>query len=225
MFRFHLTLTIYLSIYANRGESITLRTEIPPRAFIGKLTKESISSVCVLLCMVSSISYAYIFRYEYSHTVWRACASTIRCSDANKESCKMKKKKQNASWKSWRNSFKFIGIWALNEFSAWKTCNYKDEQRQTSWETKVYAESTAPSLNCEYVYYVHTVVKRYKSQRERDGDVKNVCRKSGCQSRNGNRVHTFLAFCIWAIANVCVCFFHLLSLSLSCFGGKNDSQI
>lgn len=61
-------------------------------------------------------------------------------------------KKQNASWKSWRNSFKFIGIWALNEFSAWKTCNYKDEQRQTSWETKVYAESTAPSLNCEYVY-------------------------------------------------------------------------
>lgn len=62
------------------------------------------------------------------------------------------KKKQNASWKSWRNSFKFIGIWALNEFSAWKTCNYKDEQRQTSWETKVYAESTAPSLNCEYVY-------------------------------------------------------------------------
>lgn len=152
MFRFHLTLTIYLSIYANRGESITLRTEIPPRAFIGKLTKESISSVCVLLCMVSSISYAYIFRYEYSHTVWRACASTIRCSDVNKESCKMKKKKQNASWKSWRNSFKFIGIWALNEFSAWKTCNYKDEQRQTSWETKVYAESTAPSLNCEYVY-------------------------------------------------------------------------
>lgn len=41
MFRFHLTLTIYLSIYANRGESITLQTEIPPRAFIGKLTKEA----------------------------------------------------------------------------------------------------------------------------------------------------------------------------------------
>lgn len=87
---------------------------------------------------------------------------------------------KRASWKSWRNSFKFIGIWALNEFSAWKTCNYRDEQRQTSWETKRMRTSSIkihPTIY-EMVYVrvdVHLgLVKRYKSQQ----DAWKICSKN-----------------------------------------------